>query len=75
MLLNVRVIPNAKKNRIKEEEDCLKVYLSAPPIQGKANKMLIKILSVFYKVKKNKINIIKGEKARNKVVEVIFNET
>ncbi len=75
MRLNVRVIPNAKKNRIEEKEDCLKVYLSASPIQGKANKMLIKVLSVFYKVKKNKISIIKGEKTRNKVVDIFFNKT
>ncbi|MCK5534364.1 DUF167 domain-containing protein [bacterium] len=72
MLLKVRVIPNAKKNRVKEENGYLKVYLSAPPIEGKANKMLIRILSVFFKSKKNKITIVKGEKSQDKLVEVLF---
>lgn len=70
MLLKVRVIPRAKKNAIREEAEITKIYLTAPPVKGKANKALIKFLSGHYKVKKRNISIIKGEKSRNKLVEI-----
>ena len=70
MILNIKVIPNAKKNKIIEGEGGLKVYLSASPIEGKANKALIDFLSEHFGVKKYQIKIKKGEKSRNKVVEI-----
>lgn len=72
MLLNVKVIPNAKKNQIKEEEKLLKVYIIAPPVEGKANKMLIELLSSYFKTKKSKVTILKGKKSKNKLVKVLF---
>jgi uncharacterized protein (TIGR00251 family) len=71
MKINVKVIPNAKKNKIEKINDTYKIHLTAPAIQGKANNMLIEILSEHFNVKKNKIFIIKGEKNRNKVIEII----
>ncbi|MFA4835076.1 MAG: DUF167 domain-containing protein [Dehalococcoidia bacterium] len=68
--LRIRVIPNARKNRVLEEEGQLKVYLTAPPAEGKANKALIELLADHFKVKKSSVRIVKGEKSRNKVVEI-----
>jgi len=48
----------------------LRVKVAAPPIEGKANKELINILSKHFKVSKSKISIIGGEKSRNKIVEI-----
>jgi len=48
----------------------LKIYVKSPPAGGKANKELIEVLSDFLKVKKKNIRIIKGEKSREKVIEV-----
>ena len=70
MLLNVRVIPKAKHNKIVEEEGRLRVYLTAPPLEGKANKALIELLAEYYKVKKNQIVIVRGQKSRDKVLEI-----
>ncbi|MCK4799538.1 DUF167 domain-containing protein [Candidatus Parcubacteria bacterium] len=50
----------------------LKVYLTAVPIDGKANKELIKLLSKELNINKSKISIIKGEKNKKKVIEVLF---
>ncbi len=66
----VRVIPKAKKNEIKEEGDKLKVYLTAPPVDGKANKLLIELLAKHFNLKKSQVSVIKGEKSRNKVVRI-----
>ncbi|MCK5476133.1 MAG: DUF167 domain-containing protein [Candidatus Pacebacteria bacterium] len=50
----------------------LKIYLTAVPVDGKANKELIKLLSKELNVSKSKINIIKGEKNKEKIIEVLF---
>jgi len=70
MLLNIKVIPRAKKSRVQEGAP-LRVYVSAPPEDGRANKAVIKLLSEHFKVSKSKIKIIKGEKSREKIIEII----
>ncbi|MFA6431418.1 MAG: DUF167 family protein [Candidatus Margulisiibacteriota bacterium] len=70
MKLNVKVIPNAKQNKIKEENGITKVYLTAPPVDGKANIGLVDFLAAHFKIKKSQIKIVRGEKSRNKTVEI-----
>jgi uncharacterized protein (TIGR00251 family) len=70
MLLNIRVIPNAKQDKVVEEENRLKIYLTSPPVEGKANKALVKFLAQHFETKKNKIKIVKGLKSKNKIVEI-----
>ncbi len=70
MILNVKVAPNARKNEIKQEENCWKVYLTALPEKGKANKLLIELLSLKFKVKRNHIKIVRGERSRHKIVQI-----
>ena len=68
--LIVKVIPNAKRNKLVEEPGRLKVYLTAPAVEGKANQALIEFLAEHFKVKKNSISIIRGLTSREKVVEI-----
>jgi uncharacterized protein (TIGR00251 family) len=70
MLIKVRVIPKARQNKIIEEGGSFKVYLTAPPVEGKANQALLQLLAEHYNVKKNKVKIISGEKSRNKIIEI-----
>ena len=67
---NVRVIPNAKKNDVSEEMGQLKVHLKAKAVGGKANKALIEVLAEFFNVKKSDIEITRGERSREKIIEV-----
>jgi hypothetical protein len=67
---NIRVIPNAKQNKIVEEPGRLKVYLTASAVEGKANEALMEFLADHFKTKKNKISIIRGVKSREKVIEI-----
>lgn len=69
-VINIRVIPNAKKNDVSNEEDGLKVHVNAPPLNGKANKAAIELLAKHFKITKRDIRIIKGQRSRQKVVEV-----
>lgn len=68
--LNIKVIPNAKKEKIVEEKDRLKIYVTAPALDGRANDNLVDILSEHFCVKKKNIRIAIGQKTRNKVVEI-----
>ncbi|MFH1288255.1 MAG: DUF167 domain-containing protein [bacterium] len=68
--LNIKVIPNARKNSISEDNGIFKVRVTAPAVDGKANKAIIEVLSEFYGVKKRDVRIIHGEKSRGKIVEI-----
>ncbi|MBI5699624.1 YggU family protein [Candidatus Saganbacteria bacterium] len=70
MLVKIRVVPNAKQNKIVEEKDRLKVYLSAPPVEGKANKALVELMAEHYHVKRSQVTILRGQKGREKLIEV-----
>lgn len=70
MQLEIKVIPGASRNMIKEEGGIIKVYLTAPPVDGKANQALIKFLAKHYDLSKSCIEIIKGEKTRHKIIKI-----
>ncbi|NYT01013.1 MAG: DUF167 domain-containing protein [Methanocellales archaeon] len=69
-VINVRVVTNAKKNDISEEMGQIKVHLKAQAVGGKANKALIELLAKFFNVKKSDVKIIRGERSREKTIEV-----
>jgi len=68
--IHVRITPNAGKNSIKEEEGKLKIKVSAPAVDGKANKAVIELLATYFKIRKSAISIVKGEKGRDKIIEI-----
>ncbi len=68
--LAIRVIPNTKQNKIVDEGERLKVYLTAPAVDGRANKALIALLAEHFGVRKSSISIIRGEKSRDKVIQI-----
>jgi uncharacterized protein (TIGR00251 family) len=68
--INIRIIPNARKAAIIEEEGRLKVHVTAPAVDGKANAALLLLLAEHLKVRKSDIEILRGEKSRNKVIGI-----
>ncbi len=68
MEIEVKVIPNAKRNIISPEGQRYKIHLNAPAVDGKANEALIRFLAEHYQVRKNQIEITKGLKSRHKVI-------
>ncbi len=69
--ISLRVYPNAGSNEMVGFSDgILRVKVSAPPINGKANRELIAFLSRLLGVGRGSVNIIKGHTARNKVVAI-----
>lgn len=69
-IVKVRVVPNAKKNLVKEFGEGLKVYVTAPPVEGKANKALLEVLAGHFRLKKSQLSITKGHASKDKFVAI-----
>ena len=68
---HVRVHPRAKKNAITGElDDALKVSLTAPPIEGRANEACIEFFAKLLRVPRSSVTIASGHTSRNKMIRV-----
>ena len=68
----VKVHPRAKKNAITGEVgDALKVALTAPPVDGKANEACVEFFAKLLKVPRSSVTIASGQTSRNKVIRVV----
>lgn len=75
IILNVRIYisvkPRKKEAKVEKiEEFVFSVWVDEVPSGGKANKRLIEILSNYFKVSKKNVRIVKGERNRNKIIEI-----
>ena len=62
------VQPRSSKNIICGlQGDSLKIRLTAPPVDGAANRMCVKLLAKILSISLSKITITKGQKGRNKI--------
>ncbi len=67
----VKVHPRAKKNAITGEVgDALKLALTSPPVDGKANEACIEFFAKLLKVPRSSVTIAAGQASRNKVIRV-----
>jgi len=67
----VRVHPRAKKNAITGEiGDAVKVSLTTPPIEGRANEACVEFFAKLLKVPRSSVTIASGQTRRNKVIRV-----
>jgi len=68
----VKVHPRARKNAIAGElGDALKVSLTAPPIEGKANEACIEFFAILLKVPRGSVSIAAGQSSRSKIIRVV----
>lgn len=66
--MKVKVIPQAGRTELIEEEGKLKLYLKSAPEKNKANLELIKYFKKKYKLS---VRIKSGETSREKVLEIV----
>ena len=70
-ILKIKVTPRSSKNEVKEfSEGVLKIRLTSPPTNGKANEHLVKFLAEIFDIKKSDIKIVSGFKSREKLIEI-----
>lgn len=66
--LAVRAQPGAKKNAVLgEHAGALKVAVTAPPEDGRANDALVEVLKDWLGVKRSQVELLSGKSNRNKV--------
>lgn len=70
MRISAKVIPGARKNLLKKEGELWVIYLTAPPVDGKANRALVDFLADELDVAKNRIVVTKGLKSRHKTIMI-----
>ena len=72
MRIYISVSPRSSKNEIKKlSEGEYKVKIKAPPVDGKANDMLIKVLAEYFKVPSSCISIVGGKSTKRKMVDIL----
>lgn len=71
MKVTVIAHPNSKNPRIETDLlECIHVYVKEPPLEGRANRAIVEALADYYKVKKNMVFFLSGEKFKKKLFEI-----
>jgi uncharacterized protein (TIGR00251 family) len=71
LVLNVRVQPNASRTEIAGLHDgCLKIRIAAPPLDDRANTLLIDFLKKKFELPGGRVIIKRGSHGRGKTIEV-----
>jgi len=77
LILSVRVQPRASTDEIVgpcddgQDGQSLKIRITAPPVDGKANAHLIKFLAKSFGVAKSRVQVVTGETGRNKRIHIV----
>jgi uncharacterized protein (TIGR00251 family) len=67
----VKVQPRARRNAITGTMgDALKLALTAPPVEGRANQAVIEFFAEVFEIPRSSVTIASGETSRNKVVRI-----
>jgi len=72
MNIEVQVkLGNRKESLVQQDSTGkLLVYVREPPVDGKANAAVIKLLAEYYNVSKSRISIVRGRTSRIKIVHI-----
>jgi len=71
IILKVYLQPKSSKNEtVGPYRDGVKIKITAPPIEGKANKSLIQFLSKELGISPSQLEIIKGQRSREKTLSI-----
>jgi uncharacterized protein (TIGR00251 family) len=69
--LNVKVVPGSSRDRVAGRyDDGIKVQVSAPPEDGKANKAVVEVIAAALGLKSQQVQIVQGHTRARKTVEI-----
>ncbi len=71
--LAIRVTPRASNNEIVEilSDGTVKVHITAPPVEGEANEVLVKFLAEVLDVPASRVEVVAGASGRDKLISVV----
>ncbi len=74
MKISVQAKPNSKEERVEkvliDDQEIYRISVKEPPIQGRANAAIIKLLADYFKVPLGKVRIVSGHTSRQKIIEI-----
>lgn len=71
IIFKVRVQPRASANELAGVmKDAVKLRLTAPPVEGKANEACRAFLARLFSVTRAQVQILSGSTGRNKIIKV-----
>lgn len=70
--IKIFVSPRSSANKVVGEHNgAIKIALTAPPVEGAANKALVEFLAKVLKVPRSSVSLVSGETSRQKTVKVL----
>ena len=67
----VRVVPRALRSEVAGLHDgALRIRVAAPPVEGAANRELVKFLAKRFKVPRAAISLVSGTNSKNKIIRI-----
>lgn len=70
-MVKIKVVPKSTQNKIGEKlGDYTKIYVTAPPEKGKANRMVIDLVAKWFKVSKSNVKIVSGKSSKLKTIKI-----
>jgi len=71
LIFKVQVVPRSSRSEVAGEHNgLLRVRVSAPPVEGAANKELTQVLAKAFRVSRSAVNIVSGQNSRLKQVSI-----
>ena len=71
MKIKVKAKPNSKEEKVIKIDDFnFVVSVKEPPVQGRANEAIIRVLSEYFGVLKSQVRIASGWTSRQKIIEI-----
>lgn len=70
MKLSITVKPKSRQEKIEKTANGYIAYVKEQPIENRANRALIKLLSEYFGIPKSRITILSGMKSKQKIVEI-----
>jgi hypothetical protein len=69
-VVTLKIVPNSSKFDIIKEDDFIKIKITAPPVENKANKVLVEFLAKKLSVPKTSIEIVRGGTSKIKTLSI-----
>lgn len=70
LLIELKVLPRSKKNSLEITDTEIRLKITAPPVDGEANKMVVDFFAKTLDVIKKNIIIERGENSRHKTLKI-----
>lgn len=71
MKLFVKVKPSAKEEKLETiSENQVAIWVKEPPVEGRANEAVIRVLADHFRVPRLSVKIISGRTSKNKIIEI-----